>query len=91
MSNRERYLQLLKANGITQSKSAELITAVTQRPCAPRTVRSWLNAPEKPSSTPCPDWAVAALEKAIRYMEIALARRAEISSSQGGEERENDV
>lgn len=75
MDNRKRFQLLLKANGITQAKSAELISAVTERPCAARTVRSWLNDPDKPSSTPCPDWAVAALEKAIHYMELALARR----------------
>jgi hypothetical protein len=75
MTNREKYLALLKANGITQAKSAELIAAVTQRPCSPRTVRSWLNDPDKPSSTPCPDWAVAALEKAIEYMAMAVKRR----------------
>lgn len=77
MENRKRYLHLLEAYGITQAKSAELIAAVTGRPCAARTVRSWVNDPEKPSSTPCPDWAVAALEKAIDYMQRAVARRAE--------------
>lgn len=77
MDNRTRYRHLLKANGITQDKSAVLITAVTQRPCSARTVRSWLNDPDKPSSSPCPDWAVAALEKAVDFMELALARREE--------------
>jgi len=80
MDNRERFLHLLKANGISQTKSADLIVAVTQRPCSVRTVRSWLNDPEKASSRPCPDWAVAALEKAIIYMERALARRLEAQS-----------
>lgn len=82
MENRTRYLHLLKAYGITQAKSAELIAAVTDRPCSVRTVRSWVNDPEKPSSTPCPTWAVAALEKAIHYMERAVARRAEINASE---------
>jgi hypothetical protein len=77
VDNRTRYLQLLDDYGITQAKSAELVAAVTGRPCAPRTVRSWVNDPEKPSSTPCPDWAIVALEKAIDYMQRALARRAE--------------
>lgn len=77
MENRTRYLQLLKTYGITQAKSAELVAAVTERPCSVRAVRSWLNDPEKPSSSPCPDWAVAALEKAIEYMQRALAKRAE--------------
>ncbi|GGJ52339.1 hypothetical protein GCM10009085_52220 [Pseudomonas avellanae] len=75
MDNRTRYLQLLDTYGITQAKSAELIAAVTSRPCAVRTVRSWLNDPEKPSSTPCPDYAVANLEKAIDYMQRYVAQR----------------
>lgn len=77
MDNRARYLNLLSTYGITQAKSAVLIAAVTQRPCSVRTVRSWLNDPEKPSSRPCPDWAIEALEKAIDYMKRALARRKE--------------
>lgn len=76
MDNRTRYLQLLDTYEITQARSAELIAAVTARPCAVRTVRSWLNDPEKPSSTPCPDYAVANLEKAIDFMQRAVARRA---------------
>lgn len=75
MDNRQRYLHLLEVNGITQAKSAVLVAAITQRPCSTRTVRSWLNDPDKPSSRPCPDWAVAALEKAIEYMRRALEQR----------------
>lgn len=75
LSNRERYLQLLETNGISQVYSATLIEAVTERPCSPRTVRSWLNDPSKPSSRDCPSWAVAALEKAIRFMQMAIAKR----------------
>ncbi len=85
MDNRTRFLTLLKENGITQAKSAVLIAAVTQRPCSPRTVRSWVNDPDKPSSTPCPGWAVAALEKAIEYMERALLRREEQHAKPHGE------
>ncbi|HFK2002884.1 TPA: hypothetical protein ACGW3W_002179 [Pseudomonas aeruginosa] len=78
MDNRERYLKLLATYGITQAKSAELITAVTRRPCAVRTVRSWINDPEKPSSSPCPDWAVDALERAIDFMKQAVAQRGKL-------------
>ncbi|GAA0387096.1 hypothetical protein GCM10008969_04990 [Pseudomonas veronii subsp. inensis] len=85
MDNRNRFLTLLKENGITQAKSAVLIAAVTQRPCSPRTVRSWVNDPDKPSSTPCPDWAVAALEKAIEFMKRALQRREEERQAKGDE------
>lgn len=77
LDNRTRYLQLLEAYGITQAKSAELIAAVSGRPCAVRTVRSWVNDPTAKSSSPCPDWAVSNLEKAIHYMERAVARREE--------------
>ncbi|WP_150609486.1 MULTISPECIES: hypothetical protein [Pandoraea] len=65
MSNRDRYRQLLIAHGLTQAESAVLICEQTQRPCSVRTVRSWLNDPDKASSRECPDWAVAALENAI--------------------------
>lgn len=77
MDNRERFRHVLKLHGITQAQSAVLITAVTTRPCAVRTVRSWLNDPDKPSSSPCPDWALAALEKAVDYMQRKLAQRAQ--------------
>jgi hypothetical protein len=40
-------------------------------------VRSWLNDPDKPSTRPCPAWAVDAVEKGIGYMQRAVARRKE--------------
>nr|ARO45346.1 hypothetical protein [Pseudomonas syringae pv. actinidiae] len=42
-----------------------------------RTVRSWLNDPDKPSSRPCPDWAVEGLEYAVGVMQRAMSKRAE--------------
>lgn len=65
MTNRERYQAILKQYRLTQAASAALICQQTQRPCAVRTVKSWLNDPSKPSSRPCPDWAIAALQKAL--------------------------
>jgi len=81
MDNRARYLRLLSEHEITQAYSAVLITAVTLRPCSERTVRSWLNDPAKPSTRPCPAWAVVALEKGIGYMLRAVARRNEDQAS----------
>lgn len=77
MDNRQLYLDLLKLHDISQKRSAILVAAITQRPCSERTVRSWLNDPEKPSSRPCPDWALAALRKAIEYMIRAVEKRKE--------------
>lgn len=75
MDNRAKLRKLLESEQISQAKGAFLIAAATQRPCAERTVRSWLNDPEKKSSRPCPYWAVNALERAIRYMKMAVERR----------------
>jgi hypothetical protein len=72
---REQFQQLLDDHGITQAQSAALICHQTQRPCSVRTVRSWLNDPDKPSSRPCPEWAVKALEKALRRSEKATKQQ----------------
>lgn len=66
MTNREKYLTLLADFELSQAKSAELIATQTQRPCSARTVRSWLNDSDKPSSRPCPDWAIEALVKQVK-------------------------
>lgn len=65
MSNREAYQRLLVEHDITQAESAAMICEQTQRPCSVRTIRSWLNDPDKSSSRPCPDWALAALSNAL--------------------------
>jgi hypothetical protein len=75
MDNRRRFRHLLEIHHITQKESAKLISAVTGRPCSERAVRTWVGDPAKRSTSPCPDYAVRALEKAIEYMEQAMARR----------------
>ena len=64
--NRAEFMALLEANGLTQAEAANLICVYTHRPCSVRTVRSWLNNPDKPSSRNCPEWAVNALREAIK-------------------------
>lgn len=64
--NRTAFLSLLTDNGLTQAMAARLICEYTRRPCSVRTVRSWVNDPDKPSSRPCPDWAVEALTEALK-------------------------
>jgi hypothetical protein len=66
MSNRAAFLTLLAGNGLTQARAATLISEYTRRPCSVRTVRSWVNDPDKPSSRTCPDWAVDALKEALK-------------------------
>jgi hypothetical protein len=65
VDNREAFQALLNEHQLTQAQGATLICAFTHRPCAVRTVRSWLNDPEKPSARPCPDWALEALQKSL--------------------------
>lgn len=76
-SNRERYRDMLILLNIKQGESAKLLHSVTRRPCSVRAVRSWLNDPDKPSSRPCPDWAVEGLEYAVGVMQRAMSKRAE--------------
>ncbi|EAS5343885.1 hypothetical protein B5W56_004510 [Salmonella enterica subsp. enterica serovar Javiana] len=64
--NRTEFLALLADNGLTQAQAAYLICEYTRRPCSVRTVRSWINDPNKPSSRTCPDWAVDALKGALK-------------------------
>ena len=77
MNNRENFKALMKEHNIKQDQCAVLLEAVTKRPCSVRAIRSWINDPEKKSSRPCPDWAVSALERAIEYMRLAVAKRNE--------------
>lgn len=70
MDNRERYQVLLTLSGITQEQSAQLIEEQTMRPLKLRTVQSWLADPEKPSSRPCPDWAIIALQAKLLSMNL---------------------
>ncbi len=73
MDNRMQFRELIARHELKQYEAAALICAYTSRPCAVRTVRSWINDPEKPSSYPCPDWAVSALKDALRLRESGSA------------------
>ena len=70
--NRAAFLALLDENGLTQARAAYLICEYTRRPCSVRTVRSWVNDPDKPSSRKCPDWAVVALAEALKRNRIEI-------------------
>lgn len=63
---RERLNALMAKHGLKQFEVAALICDQSRRPCATRTVRSWLNDPDKPSSRSCPAWALDVLEEAIQ-------------------------
>lgn len=70
LDNRKRFLDLLANNGITQAEAAYLICEYTRRPCSVRTVRSWVNDPDKPSSRNCPQWAIEALTEALKARDV---------------------
>lgn len=61
-----RFRTLLARADVTQAQAAAFIAEATQRPLSVRTVRSWLQQPGTVNAQSCPDWAVAALEDALR-------------------------
>lgn len=71
-NNRAAFMALLADHGLTQAQAAYLICEYTRRPCAVRTVRSWVNDPDKPSSRSCPGWAVEALAEALKRNRIEI-------------------
>jgi len=75
METRARFRELLAALEITQAQCATLICERTKRPCAVRTVRSWLNDPDKPSARPCPAWAITLLEAELRKRQRNASER----------------
>ncbi len=62
MTNREKLKAILARQQISQARCAEIICAVSGRPCSVRTIRSWVNDPDKPSARTCPDWAIELLD-----------------------------
>ena len=70
MDNRERFQDLVSRANITLKRSAELISEQTMRPCALRTVQSWVASPESKSARPCPDWAVVALRAKLELLHL---------------------
>jgi hypothetical protein len=61
MDNKTRFELLLREYWLTQTKAAEVISEITQRPLSARAVRSWLTDPANPSHRQCPEWAINAL------------------------------
>ena len=64
--NRERLIELMLASRLDTSDVARILSEQTMRPCSRRTVQAWLSEPEKPSSRPCPEWAVTVLEVRLK-------------------------
>jgi len=68
MSNQKKFRELLASGGYTQKMAADIISDETKKIVSQRTIRAWLTPEDKPSSRPCPDWAVFALEKKLRRL-----------------------
>ena len=75
MDNRARFRLLLEQHSITQDKAAELVAFATKRPCSVRAVRSWVAKEDAKSKRPCPDWALAALDRTITAIQKYNAQR----------------
>ena len=63
--NQARLRELMEQHRVTAAGVAKLLSAAGGRPVARTTVLSWLVDPARPSSYPCPSWAVALLETVI--------------------------
>lgn len=63
---RSQFITLRHALAMTQTDAAEHIAEVTMRPCALRSVQSWEADPKLSSSRGCPDWALKALQTAVK-------------------------
>ena len=64
--SRERLIELMQTSGLDTADVARILTEQTMRPCSRRTVQAWLSEPGKPSSRPCPEWAVTILEVRLK-------------------------
>jgi hypothetical protein len=67
----ERFEILRKRGGLTQRQAAETLALHTRRPCAERTVRSWV-ADGVMSARKCPVWAVEVLEAALKLPPLGV-------------------
>lgn len=65
MTQREELAALLTRYGLTQARAASLISQNVERSCSVRSIKAWLSEPERPSSRPCPEWAIQALKRAL--------------------------
>ncbi|OAI00908.1 hypothetical protein A1353_19050 [Methylomonas methanica] len=66
--NQQEFRQLLSTYNITQAKAAELISHETVKKVSVRAVRAWLAHANASTATPCPIWALVALNRAIKKM-----------------------
>ncbi len=67
--NQQEFRAILATYNITQAQAAELITAETGQKVGTRKIRTWLAAPETPSSRSCPNWALTALKRSIQRLQ----------------------
>jgi len=80
--NQKEFREILAKYGITQAQAAALITKETSKNIKLRTLRTWLAAPEAVSAKPCPIWAIVALKKAIKDLEVVEQKESEKKDDQ---------
>lgn len=84
--NRKKLKILILQARLTQHKTAEILAKKTGRPCSLRTVQAWLTDPGKPTSIPCPNWAVSELQSALKTI-TPMPAKPTITKKQAEENR----
>ncbi len=66
---------MVEASGLSQRECADLIAEATGRPCAERTLRSWLASPEAATAIEPKPWALEALERGLELRKKPRRKR----------------
>lgn len=65
-ANRNKLRELVETAALTDAQIVILVMAESKRPCGVRTLQWWLSGDENKKPHRCPDWAIEALENALK-------------------------
>ena len=64
--NKNKLRELVETAALTDAQIVNLLMAESKRPCGVRTLMQWLGGDEQKKPHRCPDWAIEALENALK-------------------------
>lgn len=73
-TNRDKFIELRALLGMTEKEVAAFLSEKTKRPVGYRTVQSWSNDPDSPSSRKCQPWAIDLLQAELEKRQAKAAR-----------------